>query len=79
MANPEAEQSDEQLAEFEDITAQITYSEEDAYPVASGGYSDIFKARFNESAVAVKVMRELGIEGEKKRRSLSRVRIHCVL
>ncbi|KZT32241.1 hypothetical protein SISSUDRAFT_1055781 [Sistotremastrum suecicum HHB10207 ss-3] len=62
-----------QLYGPQDLTAHIMYSEEFAYAVASGGFADIFRAKYEIMDVAVKVMRS-HFMNEEKRQKWSTVR-----
>lgn len=59
-----------------DLSNHITYQDVYRRPVASGGYSDIYRAEVNGVAVAVKVMRDIDVQSEARKASLARVRLY---
>ncbi|KZT37802.1 kinase-like protein [Sistotremastrum suecicum HHB10207 ss-3] len=53
------------VLDFQDLTPHITYLEEYSYAVASGGFADIFRAKYRGKDVAVKVIRSRSSDEEK--------------
>ncbi|KZS88720.1 kinase-like protein [Sistotremastrum niveocremeum HHB9708] len=49
-----------------DITSRIKYPEDRRFPVKFGGYADIYMADLDGLKVAVKVMRDVGVNEEKR-------------
>lgn len=49
-----------------DLTSRIKYPEDRRFPVKFGGYADIYMAYLDGLKVAVKVMRDVGVNEEKK-------------
>ncbi|KZS96304.1 kinase-like protein [Sistotremastrum niveocremeum HHB9708] len=58
--------------ESQNLTDRITGLDRSTNRCAVGGYSDIYQARIDEQIVAVKVFREVHVDGDEKKRSLAR-------
>ncbi|KZT36413.1 kinase-like protein [Sistotremastrum suecicum HHB10207 ss-3] len=55
-----------------DLTNNIIYRDAYRHPVAMGGQSDIYRADVNGISIAVKVMREIGVDTDRQRRHLAK-------
>lgn len=59
-----------------DLTNNIIYKDAYRHPVAQGGQSDIYRADVDGISIAVKVMREIGVDTDRQRRHLAKVRLN---